>query len=411
MFDIDAAHILHADLDSFFASVEQRDDPALRGRPVIVGSGVVLAASYEAKAYGVYTPMGGRQARKVCPQAIVVQPRFSAYVEASKAVFDVFESTTPMVEGLSIDEAFLEVGGLRRVAGTPTEIAVRLRRQVREEVGLPITVGVARTKFLAKVASAVAKPDGLLVVPPHEEMAFLHPLPVERLWGVGPVTAAKLHNAGVVSVGEVAALPKQWLASLLGPAAGHHLHALAHNRDPRPVHVGRRRRTVGSQRAFGRTPKNARDLEAIVVGLVDRITRRLRAGDRVGRTVVLRLRFDDFTRATRSQSLATATSNTETILQAAKALLAEAMTVIEERGITLVGIAIANLDDDDAVQLALPFDRHNGTALDMAIDELRDRFGNKAVTRAVLLHSDEGWEFPLLPDRRPESTSGLKHGQ
>jgi DNA polymerase-4 len=300
---------------------------------------------------------------------------------------------------------------LRRVAGTPTEIAVRLRRQVREEVGLPITVGVARTKFLAKVASAVAKPDGLLVVPPHEEMAFLHPLPVERLWGVGPVTAAKLHNAGVVSVGEVAALPKQWLASLLGPAAGHHLHALAHNRDPRPVHVGRRRRTVGSQRAFGRTPKNARDLEAIVVGLVDRITRRLRAGDRVGRTVVLRLRFDDFTRATRSQSLATATSNTETILQAAKALLAEAMTVIEERGITLVGIAIANLDDDDAVQLALPFDRHNGTALDLAIDELRDRFGNKAVTRAVLLHSDEGWEFPLLPDRRPESTSELKHGQ
>jgi DNA polymerase-4 len=411
MFDKEQAHILHADLDSFFASVEQRDDPALRGRPVIVGSGVVLAASYEAKAYGVYTPMGGRQARKVCPQAIVVEPRFSAYVEASKAVFDVFESTTPMVEGLSIDEAFLEVGGLRRVAGTPSEIAVRLRRQVREEVGLPITVGVARTKFLAKVASAVAKPDGLLVVPPHEEMAFLHPLPVERLWGVGPVTAAKLHNAGVVSVGEVAALPKQWLASLLGPAAGHHLHALAHNRDPRPVHVGRRRRTVGSQRAFGRTPKNARDLEAIVVGLVDRITRRLRAGDRVGRTVVLRLRFDDFTRATRSQSLATATSNTETILQAAKALLAEAMTVIEERGITLVGIAIANLDDDDAVQLALPFDRHNGTALDLAIDELRDRFGNKAVTRAVLLHSDEGWEFPLLPDRRPESTSGLKRGQ
>jgi DNA polymerase-4 len=408
MFDKEQAHIIHADLDSFFASVEQRDDPALRGRPVIVGSGVVLAASYEAKAYGVYTPMGGRQAKQVCPQAIVVEPRFSAYVEASKAVFDVFENTTPMVEGLSIDEAFLEVGGLRRVAGTPTEIAVRLRRQVREEVGLPITVGVARTKFLAKVASAVAKPDGLLVVPPHEEMAFLHPLPVERLWGVGPVTAAKLHNAGVVSVGEVAALPKQWLVSLLGPAAGHHLHALAHNRDPRPVHVGRRRRTVGSQRAFGRTPKSARDLEAIVVGLVDRITRRLRSGDRVGRTVVLRLRFDDFTRATRSQTLATATSKTETILHAAKALLAEAMPVIEERGITLVGIAIANLDDDDAVQLTLPFDRHHGTALDIAIDELRDRFGNKAVTRAVLLRSDESWEFPLLPDRRPESTGARK---
>jgi DNA polymerase-4 len=401
MFDVEAAHILHADLDSFFASVEQRDDPALRGRPVIVGSGVVLAASYEAKAYGVYTPMGGSQARKVCPQAVVVEPRFSAYVEASKAVFEVFESTTPMVEGLSIDEAFLDVGGLRRVAGTPTEIAVRLRRQIRQEVGLPISVGVARTKFLAKVASAVAKPDGLLVVPPQEEIAFLHPLPVERLWGVGPVTAAKLHNAGVVSVGEVAALPRQWLASLLGPAAGHHLHALAHNRDPRPVHVGRRRRSIGSQRAFGRTPQSVRDLEAIMVGLVDRITRRLRAGDRVGRTVVLRLRFDDFTRATRSQTLATATSNTETILQAAKTLLSEAMTVIAERGITLVGIAIANLDDDDAVQLTLPFDRHHGTALDLAIDDLRNRFGNKAVTRAVLLHSDQGWEFPLLPDPGP----------
>ena len=401
MFDREQAHILHADLDSFFASVEQRDNPALRGRPVIVGGGVVLAASYEAKAYGVYTPMGGRQARKVCPQAIVVEPRFSAYVEASKAVFEVFEHTTPMVEGLSIDEAFLDVGGLRRVSGTPTEIAVRLRDQVRKEVGLPITVGVARTKFLAKVASAVAKPDGLLVVPPEEEIAFLHPLPVERLWGVGPITAAKLHNAGVFSVGEVAALPSKWLASLLGPAAGHHLHALAHNRDPRPVHVGRRRRSIGSQRAFGRVPKTAQDLEAIVVGLVDRISRRLRAGERVGKTVVLRLRFDDFSRATRSQTLTTATSNTETILRAARELLSEAMPIIEERGITLVGVAIANLDDDYAVQLALPFDRHNRTELDLVIDDLRSRFGNKAVTRAVLIQSDEGWEFPLLPDRRP----------
>ncbi|MGH8924886.1 MAG: DNA polymerase IV [Acidimicrobiia bacterium] len=401
MFDRAEAHILHADLDSFFASVEQRDDPALRGRPVIVGSGVVLAASYEAKAYGVYTPMGGRQARLVCPHAIVVEPRFAAYVEASKAVFEVFENTTPMVEGLSIDEAFLDVGGLRRISGTPREIAERLRQQVREVVGLPITVGVARTKFLAKVASAVAKPDGLLVVPPNEELAFLHPLSVERLWGVGPVTAAKLHNAGVVSVGEVAALPAKWLATLLGPAVGHHLHALAHNRDPRPVHVGRRRRSVGSQRAFGRTPKTPRDLEAIVVGLVDRITRRLRAGERVGRTVVLRLRFDDFSRASRSQTLTTATSNTETILQTAKGLLAEAMPLIEERGITLVGVAIANLDDDSAIQLALPFDRPNRTALDLAIDKLRTQYGNKVVTRAVLLKSDDGWEFPLLPDRPP----------
>jgi DNA polymerase-4 len=278
---------------------------------------------------------------------------------------------------------------------------MRLRDQVRQEVGLPITVGVARTKFLAKVASAVAKPDGLLVVPPEEEIAFLHPLPVERLWGVGPVTAAKLHNAGVVSVGEVASLPAKWLVTLLGPAAGHHLHALAHNRDPRRVHVGRRRRSVGSQRAFGRTPKTAEDLEAILVGLVDRISRRLRAGDRVGRTVVLRLRFEDFSRGTRSQTLTMPTSNTETILRAARELLAEAMPVIEKRGITLLGVAIANLDDDEAVQLALPFDKHYRTELDLAIDELRSRFGNKAITRAVLLSSDESWEFPLLPDPGP----------
>src|SRR5438105_6821311 len=193
--------ILHADLDAFYASVEQRDDPRLRGRPVIVGMGVVLAASYEAKACGVRTPMGGRQARRLCPQAIVVEPRMSAYAEASKAVFEVFDQTTPLVEGLSIDEAFLDVRGLKRISGSPMEIAARLRRDVRERVGLPITVGIARTKFLAKVASGVAKPDGLLVVPPDRELEFLHPLPVERLWGVGAVTARRLHERGIATVG------------------------------------------------------------------------------------------------------------------------------------------------------------------------------------------------------------------
>src|SRR5689334_10971862 len=225
------ATVLHADLDAFYASVEQRDDPRLRDRPVIVGGGVVLAASYEAKACGVRTAMGGRQARLLCPQAIVVEPRMSAYSAASKAVFDVFEDTTPLVEGLSIDEAFLDVGGLRRIAGTPTEIAQRLRREVLERVGLPITVGVARTKFLAKVASAVAKPDGLLVVPPDHELEFLHPLPVERLWGVGKVTAAKLHARDIRTVAEVAALDRAVLVSLLGGYSGRHLHALAHNYD------------------------------------------------------------------------------------------------------------------------------------------------------------------------------------
>src|SRR5881227_994148 len=231
------ATILHADLDSFYASVEQRDDPGLRGRPVIVGGGVVLAASYEAKAYGVRTPMGSGQWRRLCPDAVVVSPRMSAYSEASKAVFEIFEDTTPLVEGLSIDEAFLDVGGLRRVSGTPREIAVRLRERVSSEVGLPITVGVARTKFLAKVASGVAKPDGLLVVPPDDELGFLHPLPVERLLGVGPKTAAKLHARGITTVGEVARLAQPTLVSMLGLASGRHLHALAHNRNPSPVQV------------------------------------------------------------------------------------------------------------------------------------------------------------------------------
>src|SRR6266540_4288180 len=247
MFVLGAATILHADLDAFYASVEQRDDPRLRGRPVIVGAGVVLAASYEAKAFGVRTAMGGKQARRLCPSAVVVPPRMSAYAEASKAAFRVFDDTSPLVEGLSIDEAFLDVRGLERISGTPIEIAARLRREVRERVGLPITVGVARTKFLAKVASGVAKPDGLLVVPPEGEFAFLHPLPVEALWGVGPATARKLRTFGITSVGQVARMDEGVLVALLGRAAGRHLHALAQNQDPRPVQARRRRGSIGAQ--------------------------------------------------------------------------------------------------------------------------------------------------------------------
>jgi DNA polymerase-4 len=391
------ATILHADLDAFYASVEQRDDPRLRGRPVIVGGGVVLAASYEAKAFGIRTAMGGAQARSLCPWAVVVPPRMSAYSEASKAVFAVFEDTTPLVEGISIDEAFLDVGGLRRVSGAPAEIAVRLRAAVRERVGLPITVGVARTKFLAKVASAVAKPDGLLVVPPERELEFLHPLRVERLWGVGAVTAAKLHDRGISRVGQVARLPEAALVAMLGRASGRQLHALAHNRDPRPVRVGRRRGSIGSQRALGWRPKTLADVDAALVGLVDRVTRRMRDAGRVGRTVVLRLRFEDFSRATRSHTMPRATANTHTILDAARGLLSIATPMIQRNGLTLVGISVANLDDDGAVQLTLPFDRYTG-ALDTALDDVRERFGPKAVTRAVLLGRDEGLTVPLLPD-------------
>ena len=392
------ATILHADLDAFYASVEQRDDPRLRARPVIVGAGVVLAASYEAKAFGVQTAMGGAQARRLCPRAAVVQPRMSAYSEASKAVFEVFDHTTPLVEGLSIDEAFLDVRGMQRIAGSPTDIAVRLRREVRERVGLPITVGVARTKFLAKVASGVGKPDGMLVVPPEGELAFLHPLPVERLWGVGVVTARKLHDRGITTVGEVARLPEEGLVSLLGRASGRHLHALAHNRDPRVVRTGRRRRSIGAQRALGRAPRSWEFLDVVVVGLVDRLGRRLRAARRVCRTITLRLRFDDFTRATRSHTLSEATAQTQTILATARDLLSTAMPMIERRGITLVGVALGNLQDDTYVQLALPFDRRRAGALDATLDDVRDRFGSTAITRAVLLGRDQGLSVPLLPD-------------
>jgi DNA polymerase IV len=394
----DTASILHADVDAFYASVEQRDDPRLRGRPVIVGAGVVLAASYEAKAHGIRTAMAGSRARRLCPDAVVVSPRMSAYSEASKALFEVFDQTSALVEGLSIDEAFLDVGGLLRLAGSPTEIAVRLRREVLDRVGLPISVGVARTKFLAKVASGVAKPDGLLVVQPDRELAFLHPLPVEALWGVGVVTSGKLRREGITTVAQVAQLAERTLVRMLGVAAGRHLHALAHNRDPRPVQVGRRRRSMGAQRSIGRRPKSAASVDAVLVSLVDRLSRRLRGAHRVCRTVVLRLRFDDLSRATRSRTLSEATAQTEKILDVARTLLKEATPLIHSQGLTLVGLSLTNLSNDGAIQLALPFDRHRCDALDAALDSLRDRFGTTAITRAVLLGRNQGIEVPQLPD-------------
>jgi DNA polymerase-4 len=390
--------ILHADVDSFYASVEQRDNPSLRGRPVIVGAGVVLAASYEAKKFGVHTPMNGTRAKRLCPHAVVVRPRMSVYAEASKALFAVFDDASPLVEGLSIDEAFLDVRGMQLIAGTPSEIARRLRRDVLARVGLHISVGVARTKFLAKVASGVAKPNGLLVVPPDDELGFLHPLPVERLWGVGPITATKLRAQGITRVGEVALLSEQTLVSMLGRASGRQLHALAHNRDPRRVQPGRRRGSIGSQCALGSRRRTPEEVDAIVVGLVDRICRRMRTAGRIGRTVVLRLRFADFSRATRSHTLPFATAHTETILDTVRWLFALAGPVIERRGLTLVGVAVSNLQRERPVQPPLPFDGHCMDSLDATIDEVRERFGSRAITRAVLLGRDEGLTVPLLPD-------------
>jgi DNA polymerase-4 len=420
----EAATILHADLDAFYAAVEQRDDPDLRGRPVIVGGGVVLAASYEAKAAGVRTAMNGRQARAICPGAIVVPPRMAAYSAASTDVFAIFRDTTPLVEGLSIDEAFLEVGGLARLVGSPKDIAARLRGRVLAEAGLPITVGVARTKFLAKVASGVAKPDGLLVVDPDHEREFLHPLRVERLWGVGRVTAGRLHALGVHTVADVADLGEQALVSLLGPAAGRHLHALATFSDPRAVTPGVRRRSIGSQRALGRGRRSPEELDTILAGIVDRLCRRLRDGDRACRTVVLRLRFDDFTRVTRSHTLRAATTLTAPIDQAARELLRDAMPTILDRGITLIGLSLANLSGEDREQLELPLDAReeprpalagrgtgNSTqhadreardpaALDRALDAVRARFGSASVNRATQLGRDPGVSVPVLPEHR-----------
>jgi DNA polymerase-4 len=390
--------ILHADLDAFFASVEQRDNPALLGRPTIVGTWVVMAASYEARACGVHSAMGGHQARRLCPDATFVPPRVSAYSDASKAVFDVFDATSPSVEGISIDEAFIDVRGMERIAGSPTEIARTLRSEVRERVGLPITVGVASTKFLAKVASAVAKPDGLLVVPAGTELEFLHPLAVERLWGVGPVTSEKLRKRGLVTVGQVAQLAEAALVEMLGPAAGRHLHSLAHNRDHRRVRSRRRRCSIGSQRALGRMRRSRRELDAILVGIVDRLARRLRSARRTCRTVTLRLRFSDFSRATRSRTISAPTTHTRTIVATARELLAAAMPLVERRGITLLGIALSNLEDHGPVQLQLPLGSRRPIGLDAALDDIQDRFGSNAITRAVLLGRDQGPAVPLLPD-------------
>jgi DNA polymerase-4 len=393
--------IAHVDCDAFYASIEKRDNPSLLDKPLIIGGGqrgVVSTCCYLARQFGVRSAMPMFQAKKLCPHAVVLIPNMKKYVGVSREVRTMMDALTPLVEPLSIDEAFLDVGGLRRLAGTPVEIATRLRAAVWDDVGLRISVGVARTKFLAKVASAVSKPDGLLVVPPEGELDFLHPLPVERLWGVGDKTAVKLHARGLHRVQDIARLEPAALEAILGKAGGRHLGALAHNRDPRPVEVGRRRRSIGAQHAMGRRPQNTADIDASVMALADRVTRRMRAAQRVGRTVLLRLRFGDFERATRSTTLPHATADTAPILDAARGLLAAATPEIERRGLTLVGIAVQNLSADDAVQLGLPFEHRSRASLDRVADQVRERFGAEALGRAALLGRGSGFVPPQLPD-------------
>ncbi|MBN8870714.1 MAG: DNA polymerase IV [Solirubrobacterales bacterium] len=399
-----APSILHADLDAFYASVEQRDDPSLRGRPVIVGTGVVLAASYEAKARGIYTTMNGREARRACPEAAVVPPRMETYSKASKAVYEIFNDTAPVVEGISIDEAFLEVGGMEHISGTPPEIAAALRKRVLAEAGLPISVGVARTKFLAKVASGAAKPDGLLVVEPDREQAFLHPLPIQALWGVGKVTTSKLNGLGIRTVGDVARTSRVRLAAVIGESAAAHLADLANGRDPRPVQPRERRKSIGAQSAFPRGSRDRNQVDSLAAALVDRTARRLRAAGRACRTVSIGLRFDDFSRASRARTLPFPTDQTETVLAAVRELFDASGEEIAQKGLTLIGISLGNLEKADTVQMELPLSEReskggiDNSALDQAVDDVRSRFGEDVIKRASMIDADQGTAVPTLPD-------------
>ncbi|MGK2878563.1 MAG: DNA polymerase IV [Solirubrobacterales bacterium] len=390
------ATVLHADLDAFFASVEQRDNPALRGKPVLVGGGIVTAASYEARARGVSTPMNLNQARAICPDAVVVSPRGDAYAAASRQVMAVLEDFSPTVEKISIDEAFLDGAGMEHIHGTPREIAEKIRAAVLERTGLKITIGVARTKFLAKIASGAAKPDGLLVVEPEGELDFLHPLPIEAVWGVGRVTSKKLRARGVRTVGDIAALDVDTLCTVLGRSQGRKLHALSNNRDERRVAPRQRRKSIGAQRAISKQPRSRAELETILASLVDRVTPRLRGVGRSSRTVVLSIRFGDFTRITRSHTLGAPTTSSDEFLMALKALLGPEMDQVHELGITLIGVALANLDD--GAQLELAFDGPGGNEIDATVDAVKERFGKNAIQRGAMVGKDSGFAAPQVED-------------
>jgi len=397
------ATILHADLDAFYASVEQRDNPNLKGRAISVGGDIVLAASYEARAVGVKTPMNIRTARRYCPNLITVEPRMQAYTEASRQVFEIFDDTSPLVEAISIDEAFIEVGGLQKLIGSPRTIATTLRKRVLEEVGLPISVGIARTKFLAKVASAASKPDGLLVVEPEDELAFLHPLPVRALWGVGPVTSNKLLKHGIATVGEVAVAGTKKLEDILGKSSGIGIHELANNVDRRKVTTSKRRSSIGSQQALGQQKLCFEEIDNLLIGLVDRVAKRLRDGNRFAKTIMLRFRFGDFISDTRSYSFEELTDSTPIFLDAARNLLRNRQTEIETRTLTLIGFTVANLSTTDGVQQTLDFTDRSSPRLDSAIDAVKDRYGTSAIRRAGRLDKKEGIHAPLLPDPNQKS--------
>lgn len=386
------ATILHADLDAFYASVEQLLDPSLSGKPIAVGGGVVLAASYEAKAFGVHGGMPGRRARELCPNLIFVGGHFREYQRLGDAVIAVLGDFTPLVERISIDEAFADVAGCTHLYGSPPGIAEKIRRRVRTELGLPISIGVARTKHLAKIASQVAKPDGLTVVDPATELAFLHELPVELMWGVGPVTHRRLAEQGVNTIGQLARLPGRSLEGLLGPAAGEKLSALAWNRDPRKLAMHRRAHSAGAQSALGRKAAEEGVFVPTLRHLADRVASRLRAKDRPGRTVTVRVRFADLRSVTRSVTLDMPVSATGILAEIAEELVRAALRDHpHEKTISLLAISVSQLEEDAQIQFDLPLgladEKHRpgsrrGMArwtADRAIDAIRDRFGWEAV--------------------------------
>ncbi len=386
--------ILHADLDAFYASVEQMLNPSLRGRPVLVGGGVVVAASYEARAYGISAPMPARDARKLCPHAVVVDGHFEKYLELSEQVMEILEDATPVVEQISVDEAFLDVSGTRHLLGDPLEIARLLRSRVRDELGLPLSIGVASTKFLAKIASARAKPDGLVVVESGRELDFLHPLPVRALWGVGKVTGSRLNRLGITTIGELAQVKPRMLEPVLGNAASGALGALSWNRDPRPVQGGRRAGSVGSQQALGRGLTDPGEMAVVVLGLADRIGRRLRAKGKSGSTLSARVRYPGPRVVSRSHTLPSATASTSALANLGIELVRRALEVADGEPVTLIGLSVSKLVTDDHVQLELAVDEgdvlRNGSevdlkrrSLDESIDAVREAFGREALARGT----------------------------
>jgi DNA polymerase-4 len=392
------ATILHADLDSFYASVEQVLDPSLRGKPIAVGGAVVLAASYEAKAFGVHGAMPGRRARELCPELIFVDGHFKEYQRLGDAAIAILEAYTPLVERISIDEAFADVAGTEHLFGPPVEIAKAIRHRVRAELGLPISVGVARTKHLAKIASQAAKPDGLLCVDPATELAFLHALPVELMWGVGPATAARLAENGVTTIGQLAVTSPRSLDRLLGRAASDKLTALAWNRDPREIETHRRAHSAGAQSALGRKPAAEGVFRPTLRHLADRIASRLRARSRFGRTVTVRVRFADLRSVTRARTLPAPISTTGILAEIAEDLVRRVLAEHPaERTISLLAISVSNLEEEAVVQLELPFGLADEASLpgarrgatrwlaDRAMDKIRDRFGWEAVGYASVV--------------------------